>query len=243
MDDDSRQEAKNSNRFARRNWLDPIAALAMIVASGVVVYVNLVRSEPGRPSRPSIGIPSDLQALEGAPVRGYSTARVVLIEYSDFQCPYCGKFARDVLVRLEKDYVDSGRVLLAFRHLPLAMHPFAQKAAEGAECAARQGKFWQMHDKLFQDQGQLDEASLRTRALTIGIEEAPFSACLAGQATAKVKSDAAHAATLGLSATPAFLIGTVQAGGGVKVNRVISGAKPISEFTKALDELLTASAK
>jgi len=222
------------------SWLDATAAFAMIVASAVVVYVN-VRPSAAIPSRKAIAKPSEVQPLDDAQVRGNSKASVAIIEYSDFQCPYCARFANDTLLTLEKEYVDTGRVLLAFRHLPLVdIHPFAQKAAEAAECAGQSGRFWQMHDRLFSDQKSLNEPGLLASGAAVGLETKSFATCLAGSTAEKVKADAAQAGKLGLTGTPAFLIGAVQTTGGVKVTDVLSGARPIGEFRAVLDRALSA---
>ena len=141
---------------------------------------------------------------------------------------------------LEDKYLKTGKVLLAFRHLPLeSIHPFAQKAAEAAECAGRQDRFWEMHDQLFRDPRQLSESGIRAGARVLNLEPSKFSLCLDGQATDKVKADAASARRLGVTSTPAFLFGTVQTDRRIKVLQRISGARPVGEFQAILDSLLS----
>jgi protein-disulfide isomerase len=166
---------------------------------------------------------------------------VALIEFSDFQCPYCGKFAREILPELEKQYVSGGQVVMAFRQLPLPNHQFAQKAAEAAECAGRQDRFWPMHDAMFQDQKQIDEAGLRQSAQRLGLDPRRFSDCLIGETSERVKRDANEAKSLRVSGTPTFLFGYVQADGRVKVVKRFSGAQPVAQFRAALDPLLAAA--
>jgi protein-disulfide isomerase len=130
-------------------------------------------------------------------------------------------------------------VLLAFRHLPLTqIHPFAMKASEAAECAERQGKFWEMHDRLFQDQKRLEESSLVERARQIGLNAAQFTACLAGEAASEVQKDAAGANALAVTGTPTFFLGSVESDGRVRVLERFSGAVPVAQFESALDKLL-----
>ena len=105
--------------------------------------------------------PKDPLPLEGAAIRGNRSATVAIVEYSDFKCPACGQFATGTLPAIERRYVDTGKVLLAFRQYPMDRRPLAQKAAEAAICAGDQGKFWEMHDQLFAHQGRLEETSLR----------------------------------------------------------------------------------
>lgn len=189
------------------------------------------RKEPAPPTQPL--------SLESAAIQGSRTAKVAVIEFSDFQCPYCGKFARETLPDLEAKYVKSGQVLFAFQPLPLPMHPFAEKAAEAAECAARQGRFWEMHDSLFKNQEELDEAHLQTRATDVHLDRTEFDACLAGQAAGRVHQSAALGKTLTISGTPTFFLGTVQPDGKVKVTQRFTGAMPTAQLSAALDHLLT----
>jgi protein-disulfide isomerase len=164
---------------------------------------------------------------------------VAIIEYSDFQCPFCGAFARDTLPEIEQRYVKSGKVLLAFRNLPLAsLHPFATKAAEAAECARRQGKFWQIHDRFFQNQQRLDEPSIRLSADASGVDPNSFNVCLDGQAATEVKQEVATAQKLGVSGTPTFFLGRIQPGRQVKVVKRLSGALPFAQFQTEIDAVL-----
>jgi protein-disulfide isomerase len=119
------------------------------------------------------------------------------------------------------------------------MHPLAAKAAEAAECAGRQGRFWDMHDRLFGDQAHLDEPSLQQRGQALHLNPTAFAACLDGQAAARVREDAKGAEALHFSGTPTFLLGVVQRDGRLKVSQLIPGARPASDFENALDKLLT----
>jgi protein-disulfide isomerase len=189
-------------------------------------------------SAPSPKPPTEPISLDGAEVSGKPDAKVALVVYSDFQCPYCGQFARNTLPTIQKQYVDSGKVLLAFRELPLDIHPFAQKAAEGALCAGRQGKFWLFHDALFGDQQALDTPSLRGHAARLGLNAKAFDECLGGQTAATVAADRRNAESFEISGTPTFFVGTIVAPGRVKVADRFSGALPIAQFQTRIDELL-----
>lgn len=193
-----------------------------------------------RPSRrsPEPPLPTSPVSLDGAALQGNQNARVALIEYSDFQCPFCGKFAREVLPDLQEKYVRSGRILLAFRHFPLPMHPFAHKAAEASECAGRQGRFWPMHDLLFRDAAALDRSRFDASAQALGVDMKRFAECLEGQAAQRVERDAAGGRALLVSATPTFFAGTLEPGGLVKVTQRLTGAMPLAQFETALDALL-----
>jgi protein-disulfide isomerase len=184
-------------------------------------------------------LPANPVSLAGTETRGDPNASIVLIVYSDFQCPFCGRFARETLPALESKYVDTGKVRLAFRHRPITqIHPFAMKASEAAECARRQGKFWSMHDQLFSHQNDLDTPSLLARARDVGLNEGTFQHCLTGEATGRVLQDNDAATKLGVFATPAFMVGIADGTGLVKVTHRLSGALPIQRFEEVLDSLV-----
>ena len=190
-----------------------------------------------RVSPPPPVIPSVVQSISDAAVNGSDDAAVVLIEYADFQCPYCGQFARQVLPEIHKRYVATGKLRLVFRHMPLReIHPQAVMAAESAECARQQGRFWQMHDALFSDQ-HLDEASLMEKARANGVGLEQFSECVRGDGTVKVKQDLAAARALGLAVTPTFLIGR-DVGGAVRVEQILTGVRDVDVFIGAIESVL-----
>jgi len=170
---------------------------------------------------------------------GAATAQVGVLVYSDFECPYCARFARDTMPTLVRDYVDRGRVALAFKHLPLeAIHPRARKAAEAAECAGEQGRFWQMHDLLFALPRALQPSDLNSKAARLGIDRLSFSRCLDGEMAVRVDNDLEEARELMVSGTPTFFFGALQRDGTIRVIRRESGAIPPKAFSKILDEVL-----
>jgi protein-disulfide isomerase len=184
-------------------------------------------------------LPTAPLSLIGAPIRGNTKAVVAIIEYSDFQCPYCGAFARETLPGLEAAYISTRKVLLAFRNVPIPeLHPQATTAAEAAMCAADQGKFWEMHDALFENQRQLDAPSLVSRATKLRLDVPSFTACLQNGSAARVQRDVTAARALGVNVTPTFLIGRIQADGTILVTQRIEGAKSLAAFQSVLDPLL-----
>ncbi|OFW08317.1 MAG: hypothetical protein A3H96_21405 [Acidobacteria bacterium RIFCSPLOWO2_02_FULL_67_36] len=222
-----------------RAVLDALVAIAMLVAACSIIWVNLLKPDQKRAAPRVPALPTALVSLEGAAIRGEPTARAAIIEYSDFQCPFCGRFARETLPRLEEGYVKPGKVLLAFRHLPLTtLHQYAFKAAEAAECAHRTGKFWEMHDALFRDQRGLDAAGLRQKGLSAGIDAIQFERCLGGEAAATIQRDQKEAEQLGITSTPVFLVGTLEPGNRVKVVKVLSGARNVADFSSVLDKIV-----
>ena len=184
-------------------------------------------------------LPKEPLSLTGAAVKGNPQAKVALIEYSDFQCPYCGKFALETLPVLDRDYVTTGKVLFAFRHMPLdALHPAAKPAAEAAECARRQGRFWQVHDRLFATQRDLRSADFRSLAGSLGLDVLAFDECAKGSAPDVVVTDTAAAKALGISGTPTFLVGIRQPDGRVQVRERLVGALSPEGFGKVIENLL-----
>jgi protein-disulfide isomerase len=185
-------------------------------------------------------LPAAPISIAGDPVKGDKGARIALIEFSDYQCPFCGRYAKEVMPQLLDDYVKTGKVKYVFQDMPLEFHKNAFKAAEAAHCAGDQGKFWEMHDRLFQNQAELAVELLPAHAKALGLDEAKFQQCLdSGKFAAEIKQDIAQAATAGISGTPSFLLGVVQPGEGrVKVTRKLVGAKPYAEFKAAVDSLL-----
>jgi protein-disulfide isomerase len=143
------------------------------------------------------------------------------------------------LPEIDRQYLRTGKALLVWRHYPLPVHENARKAAEGAECADRQGRFWEFHDWAFQHQKELDPANLRVGAKAVGLDLATFGACLNGQATAEVQADVDLGKAVSISGTPSWLIGVVQPDGKVKVVNRLTGAKPFAVFQEAIDKVIT----
>jgi protein-disulfide isomerase len=193
-----------------------------------------------RPPQPAKPIPAQPVSIATAAVKGSPTASVVIIEFSDFQCPWCGAFARNILPELEKRFVGTGQVQIAFMHLPIAsIHPLAMKAAEAAECAGRQGKFWEMYKHLFRDQDRLSIEILAQHGSALGLDSAAFQRCLAGEMTPKIQRDLTLARELGIAGTPAFLIGVRRADGAVEVTGRLDGARNVEAFEEHVQRALT----
>jgi protein-disulfide isomerase len=157
------------------------------------------------------------------PSRGPAEARVTIVEFSDFECPFCSR-AEESVTQVMDHY--AGKVRLVYRHFPLSFHPHAQKAAEAAACAEAQGKFWDMHKQLFANQQKLAPDELKAHAQAVGLDAAKFGACLDSSATkAQVDADQKAGAEAGVTGTPAFFINGKQ----------LSGAQPFEEFEKVID--------
>jgi len=195
---------------------------------------------------PSPVVPESIELSVGnAYAKGGTGARLVLVEFSDFQCPFCARHARQTLPQIQREYVDTGKVRYVMRNLPLeSIHPDAVRAAAAAECAGDQGKYWQMHEKLFGNQQALGAADLARYAQEAGVEADAFKKCLDADAHgAKIRQDLADAQAAGITGTPTFFLGFAEGDGKVKVVRRIQGAQPYPVFKAAIDGLLAEGAK
>lgn len=184
--------------------------------------------------------PSAMVDVSGLPGRGDAGARLVVIEFSDYQCPFCARSARETVPELERTYVADGRVRYVFADHPLKIHAFAAKAAEAAHCAGEQGKLWEMHDLLFSHQTELAPERLPAHAQALGLDAGPFEACLAsGRHGEMLRRTVAQAEAAGVSATPTFVVGWAEPGGSkVKVVERLRGAQPFARLQQVLDALL-----
>jgi protein-disulfide isomerase len=170
-------------------------------------------------------------------ILGSAAAQVMIIEFTDLQCPYCARFARDTWPLLRERYVDAGKVRFATRDLPLPMHEFALPAAVAARCAGQQGKFWEYREALFRDQSLLSQGRYTELAGGFGLDTTRFESCRADPAVlGAVRADAALAASSGIASTPSFVIGRVV--NGEFEGELLSGAKPFEVFQQRLDSLL-----
>ncbi len=160
------------------------------------------------------------------PSAGSADAKVKMVIFSDFQCPFCSRVVPTVK-QIEEAYGD--QVQITFRNFPLSFHQFAQKAAEAGECANVQGKFWEMHDKMFENQNALTVEHLKSYAGQLGLDQAKFDACLDnGDMTAEVNRDFQDGTGLGVQGTPAFIIN----------GELVSGALPFDQFKAVIDKKL-----
>jgi len=230
---------KNKNNF----WLGffvGLAVVSVICFLGLLIFVfsqgesvdlaEQVQAEqptqqpPGQEAQPAAVPP----ITDDEYVKGSKDAKVVLIEYSDFECPYCAKHT-ETMNQVISEFGD--QIAVVFRHFPLSFHANAQKAAEAAECAGLQGKFWEMHDELF----ELNEAQdmgvdqFKAAAKDLGLNTGDFDSCLdSGQMASKIAKDMAGAQRAGVSGTPGTFVN----------GDLISGALPFEQFKGVIDQLL-----
>ncbi len=179
-------------------------------------------------------------SVEDAPFKGDKNARVTLVEFADYQCPFCARYFRETLAQIEKDYIETGKVKYVFRDFPLKSHTQAFKAAQAAYCAGEQGKYWDMHARLFSVE-PTDWQDLSHYTQPLGLDASKFQRCLnSDQSAAKVRKDLADGQKAGVKATPTFFLGLTEPNGSpIKAIKEIVGARPYTTFKDALDSLLT----
>jgi protein-disulfide isomerase len=236
------EEAKVRKQTSlRASWLaglDAVAAIAMIAAASVLLWTNTVGRPRRAPAARAATVPTVPLSLDGTETFGNRAAKVVLIEFTDFECPFCRSFARDTLPALERLYIEPGKLLVAIRQLPLpSLHPLAVRAAEAAVCAGRQGRFKVVHDAFFA-RSRLDDDTIADATTVVGVDTVAHTACLAADGPERVRRDIDEAKTLGIRSTPTFLFGLLAADGKANITDVLSGSKSVGEFQALLDSLL-----
>lgn len=163
-------------------------------------------------------------------VSGDENAPVKLVEFSDFECPFCGRFYSETLGQVEEEYVKTGKVAYYYRHFPLySIHPSAEGAALASECAREQGKFREMHDAIFENQTKISTSDLKGYAADLGFNTTQFNSCLDSKKYQEnVDRDVALGGEIGVGGTPTFFVN----------GKIINGAQPFPVFQTTIEDLL-----
>lgn len=168
-------------------------------------------------------------SVDDDPIKGDKNAPVTIVEFSDFECPYCARFYKDTLGKLTSEYINKGKVKLVYRDFPLSFHSNAKNAAMAAECAKEQGGdagYYKYHDKLYENQSSFSTANFKKWAKDLGLKESQFNDCLDKKKYEKeVDKDFTDGQSYGVTGTPAFFVN------GVK----LTGAQPFSVFQSVID--------
>ena len=178
--------------------------------------------------------------VANAPARGAAAAKVMMVEVSDYHCPFCRRHTLTTQPQIDTDYINTGKVRYVFVDYPIdQLHPDAFKAHEAANCAGDQGKYWEMHARLFASPTR-DLGLLVEQAKQLGLDGAALKACVdSGKYAKSVRDSVARMEQLGVNSTPTFLVGVTPAPGQpMRVAKVVKGAVPFSEFKKVIDGLL-----
>lgn len=238
------EDIKNKN-FSRPNLSIPISIIiAGLIIGGAIIYnggsvdeknvstgqIAQIQDLPDSPEPlPAEELPTiqNFEITKADHIRGDFNAPITLVEFSDFECPFSARH-NPTLIKILDDY--SGKVRLVYRHFPLGFHPNAQKAAEASECAAEQGKFWEYHDKLFENQPNgYSLEKFKQWAKDLGLNSGKFNECLdSGKFAQKVKGDFQEGAEKGVNGTPATFVN----------GQLVSGALPFDSFKQTIDSLL-----
>ena len=207
------------------------------------VEILKTRGAARQPAPPQ-EIPEATVSIDDDPVKGTIDAPVTIIEFSDYQCPFCGRFFANTFPEINKKYIESGKVKYVFRDFPLEFHKQAPKASEAAECPGEKGKYWEMHDKLFENQNALTVDKLKQYAAEIGLGTDSFNACIDGGKYAdEIKNDTDDGKKAAVSGTPTFFIGKTQGSKKEIVGKRLVGARPFSSFAEVIEQLLAEPGK
>ncbi|MCX6817766.1 MAG: DsbA family protein [Candidatus Aenigmarchaeota archaeon] len=203
-----------------------IIAVIAISLSAIFIYnMNRPVNPNGNGSNQTVGGIS----LDNDPMLGPADAKVTIVEFSEFVCPFCGRFARDTFPQIKANYIDTSKVRFVFRDY--IVHPTAQIASEASECAYEQGndKYWAYNEKLFNNQGALTSDDLKAYASALGLDTAKFNECLdSGKYKADVDKDTAEGRSYGVTGTPTFFIN----------GKKFVGAQPYAKFQAEIDAAL-----
>lgn len=178
--------------------------------------------------------------IKGSPTIGDSNAQVVIVEFSDYQCPYCKRHFTQTFSEIEKQYVDTGKIQYAMKQYPLGFHAKARGASTAALCGERlkSGSYFDFHSSIFNGTTALNQSAYLALAKDLGLSQSKFESCLNDPAISKIiDTDMQQGESVGVSGTPAFLIGKIKDGKLVD-GRLISGARSFSSFASTIDSLL-----
>lgn len=214
-------ELKQIRQLLEKQQLQLVAAMAPKPAA-----------EPAPPEKVQMRVDNGWYAI------GRADAPVTLVEFGDYQCPFCKQFHTAAYADLKKNYIDTGKVRFVSRDLPLDFHPFALRAAEATRCAADQGKYWEVRDALLANSAPPSDEIIKKTVENLSLDTASFQACLdSDQHKAEVQKDASEAVALQISGTPTFVLAKSAKD---KLDGVrIVGAQPFATFQSAIEDLLT----
>ncbi len=215
-----------------------ISARNQQISSAIEEVKKLAASRPSaRPVPPS---PQNVKvSIDDDPIKGDTKAPVTIVEFSDFQCPFCKRFYDQVLPSLDKEYISTGKVRLVFRDYPLEFHKNALPAAIAANCAQEQGKYWQVHNFLFEHPDKLDTVNMLSSADELNLNREKFEKCVNDKTKeAEINKDFQDGQLYGVRGTPSFFIGKTEDNKNELTGVYIRGAQPFQVFKTEIDKLL-----
>jgi protein-disulfide isomerase len=224
---------QSSRTSTWRKWLDLAATIAVLATCGALLWHTFGTRRATRAATVA-ALPETPLKIDMRLARGAATAPLVLIEFSEFQCPFCAAFDRNTLPELMNKYVDTGTVKFVFKHFPLEqIHAQAMSYAVAADCAASQDAFWSVHDALFSN----EHDDLQLLARTHGLDMQSFDACFAAARADTIRADQALGKQLNVTGTPTFFLGTPAPDGAVMLHTRITGAQPLNVFEAEIRKL------
>lgn len=198
------------------------------------VVVSGAKVQASEPSIPSV---QDINLDQDDPVLGKQNAKIAIVEFSDYQCPFCKRYHTQTFPKLKAQYIDTGKIQYIFKDYPLPFHDQAKGAARAANCIGKGANYWKMNDELFANQASLGSELYKSLAVKLKVNAKNFEACLKSDNSMKeIEKDIAYAGIIGISGTPSFFIGRLQEGK-IVAAKMISGAQPFSSFAEAIDGL------
>lgn len=212
-------------------------------AGAVAGQENAPAPSPNQPTPPPAPTTAVTSIDDDAVLGNKATATVAIVEFSDYECPFCKRFWEDAYTQIKKDYVDTGKAILVFRDLALSFHdPAASREAMAAECARSQGgdaKYYELHDKIFETtagNGQgVDLSTLGQLAQSIGLNGEQLKSCISSnEFQDEIDADATEASKIGINGTPGFVVGKLSPDGTVE-GVIVRGAQPYSVFKDAIE--------
>lgn len=216
--------------------LDWLATCVIIVACSVLIYANWPRFFARRPPP---AVPRTIIDIGSSGRLGNPHAALTIIEYFDYQCPFCTRFEQETVPALKREYIDTGKILLAYKHFPLiAIHPLAQAAAATAACAGLQGRFAEANAALFRGISGPTGPVLAERQVELGLKGPEFESCLKGAGADLVRADVESGTKADVRATPTLLIGTIDDMGRFKAALRADGFQSIDAIRKLVDPIL-----
>lgn len=230
--------------FERSDMKSQMAVMKAQIATqvekmeGVEAEMKQIKSKPGQPAQPSAPVISKVVSIDDDPIKGDKNAPVTIVEFSDYECPFCKRSNDNVMTRIDKEYISTGKVRLVFRDYPLGFHRKAIPAAMAANCAGEQGKYWEVHDFLFANPNKLDPASVANASDELGLDKAKFEVCVNDKSKQEeITKDFKDGQKYGVRGTPSYFIGKTTESGEIE-GTFIRGAQPYPVFEEQIEEQL-----
>lgn len=224
----------NPDKFWKITTVVLIVVLAVFAFKGGSFTGGTVLNDGAAPNPSPSPTPAAVVDMTGLVtdddhVKGDENAPVTIVEWSDFECPFCARFYSETLGQIDEQYIKTGKVKLVYKDFPLSFHQNAQKAAEAAECAGEQGKYWEMHDLLFEKSVSGGVTGFKAYAKELGLNTNEFDSCLdSGKTAPGIQADMALGGRSGIQGTPGFIVN----------GQVVSGAQPFTVFQQVIEAAL-----